>query len=60
MCVGTCVMSLIAAAVVKLTCPDIRDGHQDECGNVDALGFPASFIAGIAVGIGGEFAMVEA
>jgi hypothetical protein len=50
-------MSLIAAAVVNVTCPDVKDGYRDECGNVDDLvcGFGLDFPA---VG-GGESSMVS-
>ena len=44
-CVGTCVISLIAAAVVKLTWPDVRDGYVEECGNVDVFGLAAFILA---------------
>ena len=57
-CVGTCVISLIAAAVVKLTWPDVRDGYVEECGNVDVFGLVSpSFLPAV---VGGEVAMVRA
>ena len=59
-CVGTCVISCIVAAVMKQTCPEVRDGYKDECGNVDVLGLLTSFVVGVAVNVSGEVAMVRA
>ena len=59
-CVGTCVMSRTAAAVVKLTCPDTSSGYLDECGSVDVVVVLGVFLAGSAGGVGGEVSMVVA
>ena len=58
MCVGTCVMSRIAAALVKLTCPDTSAGYREECGSVDAFFCCCSFAFASAVSVGGGGAMV--
>ena len=49
---GTCSKSLIAAAVVKLTCPDTRTGNLDD-GGKRALPLDGLLEGGIGAGGGG-------
>ena len=52
-------MSRIAAALVKLTCPDTNDGYQEECGGVEAFGVFDAFAFDVSGDGGGDVAMVR-